>query len=126
VLTSQAQVQVDSLETLSDGTIIVKVGGKTYRGLQAPQMRDILKLESDYKLTKAHLEETERMFTQYKGLMVTKLAAIDADHKIDITTETKKATFWQTEYDKEKALRLKYQGIVDGCSGKIIFFRICI
>lgn len=126
VLTSQAQVTVDSLETLPDGSIIVEVGGIKYRGLNAEAMRNILKVDADYKITKAELTETQRLFNDYKLLMKNKLEAIDKDHTVDITALEKTSKFWESQYLSEKTLREKFQGIVDGCSGKIIFFRVCI
>ena len=117
---------MDSLETLPDGTIIVVVGGVKYRGLNADAMRNVLKITEDYKLVKGMLTETEKAYEQYKTLTAQKLAAVDADHKIEINKEVVQREFWKSEYTKEKELRLKFQGIVDGCSGKIIFFRVCI
>lgn len=126
MLTSQAQVTVDSLETLPDGSIIVEVGGIKYRGLNAEAMRNILKVDADYKLTKAQLTETERLFTDYKLVIKNKLEAIEKDHAVDIAALEKTSKFWETQYLEERKLRDKFQGIADGCSGKIIFFRICI
>lgn len=51
---------------------------------------------------------------------------INNANTIKIQEEQARTKFFTNQYEEEKKLRLKFQDIVDGCSGKIIFFRVCI
>lgn len=123
---SSAQIVVDKLETFPDGTIIVSVGGVEYRGLNADAMRSVLKLREDNKLLKAQYNESVRLFDEYKTASEDKLVKINNANTIKIQEEQARTKFFTNQYEEEKKLRLKFQDIVDGCSGKIIFFRVCI
>lgn len=122
---SYSQVTVDSLETLEDGTVIVTVGGKSYRGLPPEKMREVLV----WKETSKHFEEaynTEvKNFDAYRKLKQSEVVKLTEKTDLEKASLGKDVSFYKSEYEKEKALRIRFEKQLKSCTGKIILFRLC-
>ena len=122
-LTAPLIAQIQLLERLPDGTILVSLDGTTYRGLNADKMREIqkVKIERDeYK------KESEGLATKIQELVkgYEKKEKIAQDVcNLEVEKERKQVEFWKSEYARESKLVSLYQK--RKCSKPIFGIRLC-
>lgn len=114
------------VEKLADGSYVVSINGAEYRALPPSKVKEILQDRESLKLTKAELAELYKSFNQYKVTSAeAQKSAVDVVEK-DKTLILGQRNFFESEYTKEYKLRTKYEKNLKRCTGKVIFFRLCV
>jgi hypothetical protein len=117
--------KVEIVRSLQDGSYIVKIDNVLYKALPPNDVKQILLDRNELRVLKEDYQGLEAKFNIYKQLDSQRIAARDSYWGETIQQEQSRTTFWKGEYEKELALRSKYEKNMKSCSGKLIFFRLC-
>lgn len=121
---SNAQVTVESLESLTDGTILIQVGGIKYRGLPAPKLREIIQQQEELKLCNENRTSLQNQFGEFR--VASEQLRQETVDKMNKEREKvqRELEFYISEYGKEAKLRETFQKELERCK-KFIIWRIC-
>jgi ATP-dependent helicase YprA (DUF1998 family) len=116
---------VEHIEKMEDGTLMLQVDGVVYRGLAAPHLRQIITNLEKLKVYEENDSLVQQKFDEFRLAVQKDREALIDLHVTELGKRDEQVKFYQSEFEKEKVLRLKYQKTMESCTGKIIFFRIC-
>lgn len=122
-LTAPLMAQIQLLERLNDGTVLISLDGTTYRGLTAEKMREVQKIKverDEYK------KESEGLATKIQELIKLYEKKEKVAHDVcnnELEKERKTSEFWKSEYAREYKLVSLYQK--RKCSKPIFGIRLC-
>jgi len=110
-------------EKLPDGTYIVQIEGIEYRALPPQKVKKILEYKNDAKTFKEYSKQLQDEVNNLRGLLKTQDAMTEDKIKLSTDNLKNQIVFWQSEYNKEKSLRVKYESNLKRCIN--FGFKVC-